>query len=102
MKKYNQLCVWQGCTLGEQTQKDFENFMMKEFRARVKFEAEVALVNQADQSDLFFYIHDDDIMSFAVPRLQVGIRWWEDVLLNGHGNDYPHDFRENHPATWSE
>ena len=28
---------------------------------------------------------NDDIGKFAVPRLGMGVRWWEDILLNGNG-----------------
>jgi len=36
---FNQLCVWQGVTLGEHTIKDFEKFMQDEFNVKIKFEA---------------------------------------------------------------
>jgi len=50
--------------------------------------------------DLFFYIADKDISKFAVPRLQMGIRWWEDVLGNGNGKLYPREILEKYPKTW--
>ena len=55
--------------------------------------------------DLVFYFHNEDIYRVAVRRLQHGIRWWEDVVMNEleHGLSqgiiyedytiYPEDFR---------
>jgi len=39
-------------------------------------------------------------MKFAVPRLQMGIRWWEDVLGNGNGELYPETCLAKYPKTW--
>jgi len=42
------------------------------------------------RSDIFFAIHNDDIMKFAIPRLSMGIKWIEDVLDNkSRGSLYP-------------
>ena len=32
------------------------------------------------RNDLLFAVHEDDVMEFAVPRLQIGIRWIEDAV----------------------
>lgn len=96
--KFNQLCVWPSTEVGKERVKEFVKFMKDEFKSRVQYVDEVILKN--GRNDLFFYIHDDDINKFAVPRLSYGIRWWEDVLLNGHGKDYPKDFLKQHPKTW--
>ena len=45
-------------------------------------------------------IADDDIGKFAVPRLQMGIRWWEDVLGNGASNLYTEEFLEKYKKSW--
>jgi len=45
-------------------------------------------------------VHDEDIDKFAVPRLSMGIRWWEDVLRNGNGVLYTEDVLEKYPMTW--
>jgi hypothetical protein len=39
-------------------------------------------------------------MKFAVPRLQIGIRWWEDVLGNGGGELYPEFVLAKYPKIW--
>ena len=36
--------------------------------------------NTGGRSDILFAVHLNDIAKFAVPRLQAGIRWIEDVL----------------------
>ena len=107
---YNQLCVWQGTLLGDSTPKDLENFFMSEMEVRVKYHTEVETLPDLNssgapvpetggRSDLFFYVHEEDVSKFAVPRLQMGIRWWEDVIkYNSHL--YPNEFVQSHPAVW--
>lgn len=97
-KQFTQLCVWPGTVVGKDQTKEFEKFMKKEFKSRVKYETEVVLKN--GRNDLLFYIHTDDINKFAVPRLSYGIRWWEDVLGNGNGKDYPKTILSQYPKTW--
>ena len=105
--KYNQLCVLQGTIMPDGGAKELETFFKDEFGVRVKFENQVKTLPDFEgctetggRNDLFFYIHDDDIGKFAVPRLQMGIRWWEDVLLNGNGKLYDEDVLKAYPATW--
>ena len=48
-----------------------------------------------------FSVHDEDIPKFAVPRLQMGIRWWEDVIVyNDNKHLYTDQFLEANPPTW--
>ena len=105
--KYNQLCVLQGTIMPEGGAKELETFFKDEFGVKVKFETEVkTLPNEpgctltGDRNDIFFYIADDDIGKFAVPRLSMGVRWWEDCLLNGDGMFYTKEFLEKYPKTW--
>jgi hypothetical protein len=113
MENYNQLCVWPGTLVGgTEGVKEFESFMLETFNARVKYHTEIRtrpdideegneVPDTGDRNDLFFYVHDDDVLHFAVPRLQVGIRWWEDVVgYNNNRHLYPEDFIEAHPLTW--
>lgn len=48
--------------------------------------------NTGGRCDFFFFVHGADIGKFAVPRLQFGIRWWEDVVGNRSHNIYPSKF----------
>ena len=105
--KYNQLCVLQGTIMPEGGAKELETFFKDEFGVKVKFETEVkTLPNEpgctftGGRNDIFFYIADDDISKFAVPRLSMGVRWWEDVLNNGNGMFYTDEFLEKYPKTW--
>lgn len=88
---FEQVCVWPGTVLGDQTAADFEEFMMDQFNVRVQYLETVdtypdtddlgnPVQGTGDRSDLFFAIHKNDIAVFAVPRLEWGIRWVEDVL----------------------
>ena len=105
-KEFNQLCVWPGTVVGnsKKVQKDFIKFFKDEMGVTVKYETEVKTLadetGPGGRNDLFFYIADDDIGKFAIPRLSMGIRWWEDVLGNGGGNLYTEEFLEKYPKTW--
>jgi hypothetical protein len=106
--KFNQLCVLQGCLMPEGGAKELESFFKDEMGVTVKFETEVkTLPDPGDlgmktggRNDVFFYIADDDIMKFAVPRLSMGIKWWEDVLGNGGDKLYPKEILEKYEKTW--
>ena len=108
--KFNQLCVWPGTVVGDskKVQEDFVKFFKDELGVTVKYETEVkTLPDPGDlgmktggRNDLFFYIADDDIGKFAVPRLSMGIRWYEDVLGNGGGKLYPTEVLEKYEKTW--
>ena len=112
MKKYNQLCVWPATVVGKDDVKDLEDFFKDEMDVRVKYKTEVLTNPDLDENgnevpdtggrnDLFFYVHDDDIGKFAVPRLSMGIRWYEDVVSYNDGAYlYPESFLEENPITW--
>ena len=104
--KFNQLCVWPGTVVGDskKVQEDFVKFFKDELGVTVKYETEVKTLpdetGPGGRNDLFFYIADDDISKFAVPRLSMGIRWYEDVLGNGGGKLYPTEVLEKYEKTW--
>lgn len=112
MENFKQLCVWPGTTLGESTPQDLEQFFLDEMKTRVKYHTEVKTLPDVDENgnpdpetggrnDLFFYVHEDDVASFAIPRLQMGIRWWEDVVgYNDNSHLYTEEFLNTHPLTW--
>ena len=108
-KEFNQLCVWPGTVVGDskKTQEDFVKFFKDKLGVTVKYETEVKTLPDTPEctetggrNDLFFYIADDDIMKFAIPRLNMGIRWYEDVLSNGGGELYPTEVLEKYEKTW--
>ena len=107
--KFNQLCVWPGTVVGDskKVQEDFVKFFKDELGVTVKYETEVKTLPDTPEctktggrNDLFFYIADDDIMKFAVPRLSMGIKWYEDVLDNGGVKLYPTEVLEKYEKTW--
>jgi hypothetical protein len=101
MENYTQLCVWPGATLGDQTPQEFEEFVLEMMGTRVRYHDTVETLPDLEngnpvpetggRSDLFFYVHTDDIPHFSVPRLKIGIRWWEDVIVY---NDNRHLYTE--------
>ena len=110
---FTQLCVWPGTVVGQEKVAEFELYMLQEFQARVKYLTELKtnpdiceehgpIEGTGGRNDLFFYVHADDISSFALPRLQAGIRWWEDVIKYNDNSKhlYPASFIKEHPATW--
>lgn len=103
-ENYTQLCVIHGVIVGDENVVEFEKFILDEFGCRVKYECEVKTLpgqgGEGGRNDLFFYIHSEDIGKFAVPRLSAGIRWWEDVLLNGNGELYTEEFLAKYQPTW--
>jgi hypothetical protein len=106
MKNFNQLCVWEGTLVGKEEIKSFEKFFKDEMGTRVKYVEEVETLptpnveGTGGRNDVFFYVHDNDIDKFSVPRLSMGIRWWEDVLGNGGGVLYKEEVLTKYPKTW--
>lgn len=91
-KNYNQVCVWPGTILPEtHIEKFVAHFKENGFRIqhletlRTRPDHDASgnkIEGTGGRSDVLFAIHNDDIMKFAIPRLQMGIRWIEDVLDN--------------------
>jgi len=101
---FKQVCVWASTLVEKGKEKEFENFMKNEYKIRVRFIEVIETFPDRDKgknvkgtggrSDVFFYIHSDDIKKFAIPRLRMDppVRWVEDVLdnLKDHGSPiYP-------------
>ena len=101
---FNQVCVWPGTVVGADRVAEFEGWMLTQFYANVQYLEEVKTAPDYDngspvkgtggRTDLFFAIHDDDIGKFAIPRMQYGVRWIEDVYGNGGGDLYPERIAE--------
>ena len=96
---FRQVCVWQGTIVGQDKIEEFEQFVQEELGTRVQYLEEIQTApdmangypveGTGGRNDVLFAVHDDDIMKFAVPRFQYGMRWLEDVYGNGQGNLYP-------------
>lgn len=108
---YSQVCIWPGTIVVEEndnpTEKiaDFENWLKEEFDVRGKYLEEVKTLpdetGPGGRNDLFFAVHTDDIEKFAVQRLRMGIRWYEDVVYyNGHANLYSKEILGKYIVRW--
>ena len=110
---FTQLCVWPGVLLGDSSIEEFESFFMSELEVRIKYHTEVETLPDLDErgnpvpdtggrNDIFFFVHSDDIAKFAMPRLEMGIRWWEDVIKYNDNSKhlYTPEFIEANPVTW--
>jgi len=90
---FSQVCVWPACIVGAEKVKEFEDLMKENFGVRVQYLEEIETFPDRDEfdkniegtggrNDLFFAIHNEDVGSFAIKRLNFGIRWVEDVLAD--------------------
>ena len=112
MDNFTQLCVWPGTVLGDSTPQDLENFFKEEMNTRIKYKCQVTTLpdigadgipdfETGGRNDLFFYVHSEDIQHFSIPRLQMGIRWWEDVIkYNDNSHLYLPEFIKENQPTW--
>jgi hypothetical protein len=107
---FDQLCCWQGTDLGDKSEETFVDWVAEEFGVRAKFaEVVYTLPDEEDyggetggRSDMLFWVHSEDIPKFAVNRLAFGIRWWEDVILNGGGWLYTDEIARKYPFGWDD
>ena len=105
-EEFTQLCVMHCVTLGDLTPEDFENYLTETFNVRTKFSEEVeTTIDDEDNTgkihDLLFFVHNEDVGRFAIPRLSAGIRWWEDVVgYNDNRSRYSDEILEKYPLTW--
>lgn len=88
---FKQVVVWEGTVVGQDTIEEFEQFILDELGTRIQYLEEVITFPNKDKegkdvedtggrNDVFFAVHDEDVGKFAIPRLQYGMRWIEDVL----------------------
>lgn len=87
---FQQVCVWEWTVVQpDNTPKDFEDFMLNELWTRVQYLEEVKtwptikewkkVSWTGGRNDLLFAVHNDDIQTFALKRLNFWMRWIEDV-----------------------
>lgn len=110
-ENFTQLCVWPGTILGNNTIEQFEQFFIDTFHGtRIKFSEIVITIPDMEKgkpvpdtggrSDIFFYVHNEDVEKFAVSRLVYGIRWWEDVVQNESHLIYPEEIIDKYLLKW--
>lgn len=92
---FNQLCVLPAVTLGtDTTPEKFEKDLTNIFKCRFKFAEEVK-IPESKSADLLFYVHNDDIETFAVSRKKLSIWWYEDVIRE-QPNRYPKEILDKY------
>lgn len=98
--EFEQLCVWPGTILKLKEVDEFTEFVLEELGARSKVVGCVVTGpgdgGPGGRTDLFFLVHSEDIEKFAVRRLKLGMRWWEDVDTS----IYPEEFRKAYRKKW--
>jgi hypothetical protein len=109
-KGFEQVCVWPGTLIKENEIKDFEEWILNEFKTRAQYletiETEPDIKNgkitegTGGRHDVFFAIHKEDVGKFSIPRLSVGIRWVEDVLAKGNYKNKIYPKRVFKYKTW--
>jgi hypothetical protein len=77
MENFNQLCVWPETLVGKENVVEFENYFKEEVNIRIKYVEEIENVDGGN--DVFFYVHQEDLKKFLFKRMEMGIKWWEDV-----------------------
>jgi|TARA_Y100000310_G_C20477504_1_gene713101 hypothetical protein len=106
---FNQLVVWPGTVMGDNTATDFEDFF-KEEGFTVKFADSFMTLpdpgkdpsESGGRGDILFYIADEDIGKFSIWRLKHGMKWWEDYLNNGATSIVPVELLEKYKNAWEE
>lgn len=104
-KDYPQICVWPGTIIQSDQIRDFEVWMQTEFGTRILFMfTETTIANNegpGGRADVFFRVHKDDTMAFALKRFSLGIRWWEDVIApHNYSNVYESDLLKQYAPNW--
>ena len=96
---FTQVCIWPGTIVGRARKDEFEAYFKDEMDVRVQYledvytapdvEDGVAVAGTGGRCDALLAVHSEDVGKFAIPRLQMGIRWIEDVYGNGNAALYP-------------
>lgn len=101
---YSQLCVWPATVVEPDEQDKVQEFFKEAFGLEYPIHIVGCVLTKPDwnngkkvddtggRCDFLFFVHGADIGKFAVPRLQFGIRWWEDVVGNKSHKIYPTKF----------
>jgi hypothetical protein len=118
---FTQVCVWPGTIVVDRAKDDdikdqiklFEDFMKNDIGVTVQYLEEIETRPDLDsrgcivkdtggRNDIFFAVYTNDVMKFAVPRLQMGIRWIEDVLAEGNYRSPIYPNRVYKYCTWNK
>jgi hypothetical protein len=92
---FNQVCVWPGTIIEKDQIEDLEKEMIRICNTKIQYLETIKTTPDTDRDgfevagtggriDVFFAVHKDDVGKFALPKLEMGIRWLEDVLAKGN------------------
>lgn len=97
---FHTLVVWPGTTVFKGD--EIEEFFMSEYNTRIKRVGCVPVKNHRGY-DFAFFVHDDDILTFAFRRMKYArtpdmfCRWWEDIYFNNQEDEFPEEFCRCYP-----
>jgi hypothetical protein len=92
---FHTLVVWPGTIVAKGD--DIETFFMTEYDTRIKRVGCVPVLTNREY-DFAFFVHDDDVMKFAIQRMKyiqdpdMFCRWWEDIYFNHQEDEFPDEF----------
>lgn len=101
---YTQMCAWPATLVEPDDEPKLQEFFKEAFGLEHPVHTVGCVITNPDKKngkkvegtggrcDMMFFVHQGDIMKFAVPRLAYGIRWWEDVVGNKRHKIYPSAF----------
>lgn len=102
---HSQVCVWPGTVVGPGKVADFESFMRTDLGARVQYLEEITTGpgkgGPGGRTDVFFAVHEDDVVRFAIARLRLGVMSWvEDAIADINGGCVLYPDRVRAYCTW--
>ena len=97
---FNTLALWPGTTVSKDD--EIEEFFMSNFNTRIKRVGCVPVKSEIREHDFAFFVHDDDILTFASKRMkyvdtEMFCRWWEDIYFNKQEDEFPEEFCRCYP-----
>jgi hypothetical protein len=105
--KFAQVCVWPGAVVPEDQIECLVKWFKSEFDVRIQYletiltkpdldKSKNPIPDSGNRSDVFFAVHNEDVLTFAMPKFQIGARWLDDAIseINGGNTLYPEDVGE--------
>lgn len=87
---FKQVCIWPGMSMGDSEPVELEKMILEKFDVKIQYLEEIKTLpdtkdgkkvkDSGGRSDIFFAVHSDSVGKFTMPKLQIGVRWIEDVL----------------------
>ena len=103
---YSQVCVWPDTYLDNDDEPQdtrvqlFVDHMKQSYDIRIQFLEEFMTSGDPPKFALIFAVHQEDLPKFAMPRLQLGIRWVEDATDPGNSGGFNYHERLCEYRSW--